>query len=325
MVEKKEETALVEISPPKTLNELFTSDYIRMAIQKAAPKHLSAERFLRIANTSMNQNPKLMKCTVSSVWDCIFQLSSLGLEPDGRNAHLIPYKDKCTLVIDYKGIVDVVRRSGEVSIIHADIVCENDIFEFDRGIVSKHIINLREPRGDMYAAYSQVIFKDRAESYEVMSLDEIHKIRNSSPAYSWAEKGEKSKGGGKKDSTWHKYPGEMSKKTVFRRHSKWLPFSSEIRRVIEADDQHLFPDIASRTISGDDIVSMPDGTRMKIKPPVQDAETEPTIEDMKVDLQTMDSEKYYALCEQCSIDPSDKKLIAEEETIKTLYAKMQEG
>jgi len=32
---------------------------------------------------------------------------------------------------------------------------------------------------------------------------------------------------------------EMAKKTVFRRHSKWLPLSPELREKIEKDDEPL--------------------------------------------------------------------------------------
>jgi len=31
--------------------------------------------------------------------------SALGLEPDGRRAHLIPYGRDVQLIVDYKGIV----------------------------------------------------------------------------------------------------------------------------------------------------------------------------------------------------------------------------
>lgn len=260
-LEKAKEGELV--AAPKTFEELFTSEYIRDAIQKAAPRHLSAERFLRIANTAMTRVPKLKQCTVSSFWNCLIQLSAVGLEPDGRNAHLIPYKDVCTLIIDYKGIVTCVRRSGEVSDIHADVVCENDVFEFNMGKVTKHIRDLRKPRGEMYAAYSYVKFKDGTESYEVMSKEEIDKIRNRSPAG--------------KSGPWVTDYNEMAKKTCFRRQSKWLPFSSEIIRVIEADDASLFPNIAKDSITGDDIKDMPDGSRKKIQPPdpIKDAKTEP--------------------------------------------------
>lgn len=259
---EKAEEGEVQTVAPKTFEELFTSEYIKNAIQKAAPRHLSAERFLRIANTAMTRVPKLRQCTVSSFWNCLIQLSAVGLEPDGRNAHIIPYGKEATLIIDYKGIIQCVRRSGEISDIRADVVCENDKFEYDKGCVTRHTIDFHAPRGDMYAAYSYVKFKDGTESYEVMSKDEIDQIRDRSAA--------------KNSGPWVTDYNEMAKKTCVRRHSKYLPFSPEIIRVIETDDASLFPNIAKDSISGDDIKDMPDGSRLKIKPPpVQEAETEP--------------------------------------------------
>ncbi len=257
-VEKGE---LVEVKPPKTLNEIFTSDYVVAAIQNAAPKHLKAERFLRIANTAMTRTPQLKDCTLASVWDCLMELSSLGLEPDGRRAHLIPYGTKCTLLVDYKGIVECVRRSGEVSDIHAEIVCENDEFEYDKGKVTIHRINFRKPRGEMFAVYDYVKFKDGTESYDVMGKEDVDKIR------------ERSKAG--TSGPWVTDYNEMAKKTVFRRHSKWLPFSPEVHNVIEADDRFLFPDIARDSITEGDIRGMSNGARMSIKAPEPiDAETD---------------------------------------------------
>jgi recombination protein RecT len=269
---------LTAANPPKTIEELFTSKHIVAAIQKAAPKHLDAERFLRIANTAMSRTPKLKNCTIMSIWNCMVQLSGMGLEPDGRRAHLIPYGQECTLIVDYKGLVDCVRRSGEVSDVHADIVCDNDEFEESMGKVTKHKINRREPRGDMYAAYSYVKFKDGTESFEIMGKSEIEATRDESAAWkAWLSK--------KKKCPWNNHPGEMWKKTVFRRHSKWLPFSSELRTVIETDDQYQFPRIAQESISGDEIKGMADGSRRKLSaPPIEEAETEdppPPVEEKK--------------------------------------------
>ena len=291
---------IVEANPPKTLDEIFTSEYAMAAIQKAAPKHLSAERFLRIANTAMSRVPKLRQCTVASVWNCLIQLSTVGLEPDGRNAHLIPYGKECTLIIDYKGIVTCVRRSGEVSDIHADVVCENDQFEFDMGKVTKHIRDLKKPRGAMYAAYSKVVFKDGEVSYDVMDKPEIDAIRKRSAAG--------------KSGPWVTDYNEMAKKTVFRRHSKWLPFSPEVQRVIEADDSSLFPDIAKDSITGDDIKGMPDGSRKKIQPPPPVEEPEPPTD--KISQEQV--KRLYTIAIDVGWDkPEVKKLLKEKYNVES--------
>ena len=148
--------------------------------------------------------------------------SSLGLEPDGRKVHLIPYGDKCQLIVDYKGLVDLARRSGEIADIHADVVCERDAFEYSFGTDSRLV---HKPplsnRGKPIAAYSFVRLKDGSSSYEVMNVEEIEAIRERSKA--------------KDSGPWVTDWNEMAKKTVFRRHSKWLPVSAEFQEATERD------------------------------------------------------------------------------------------
>lgn len=230
----------------KSIRSILSSEAMKKQFALALPTHLSVNRFVRIALTALTKTPRLMECTQESLFACLLDLSQLGLEPDGRMAHLIPYRNKkkgiteCTLIIDYKGLVEMARRSNEISDIHADIVCENDEFEFNMGKVTKHIRNLKKERGKMYAAYSKVVFKDGMESYEVMSKSEIDAIRARSKA---SESG-----------PWVTDYNEMAKKTVFRRHSKWLPVSSEKFQMAMEIDRDIAKDIGE---SGKPKVKMP--------------------------------------------------------------------
>ena len=183
-------TQLPATKAPATIDELIRGDQFRAAVEAALPKHLKADRFIRIALTARTRTPKLKDCDPSSFFQCLLTLSQLGLEPDGRRAHLVPFENRkrgvveCQLLVDYKGLVELVMRSGRVSNIHADVVCDNDLFEYDRGEIKKHVIDLRKPRGNVYAAYALVRFKDGTEKCEVMSRDEIEAIRRRSRASS---------------------------------------------------------------------------------------------------------------------------------------------
>jgi recombination protein RecT len=216
-------TELSTSAPKNSIKALLTGDAFKEQVRLALPEHLKPERFVRIALTALNRTPKLQQCTQQSLFQCLLDLSSMGLEPDGRRAHLIPYKDQCTLVVDYKGLVELVLRSGEVSTIHADVVCENDEFEYSMGRITKHIPNLRKPRGEVYAAYAHVVMKDGGVKDEVMSKDEIESIRKRSRSGT--------------NGPWVTDWNEMAKKTVFRRCSKWLPLSADLREKIEKDDE----------------------------------------------------------------------------------------
>jgi len=207
---------------PNSIKELVTSAAGKKQFAMALPKHLSADRFLRVALTAFTRTPKLLQCTKESLTESLMDCSALGLEPDGRRAHLIPYGNKCQLIVDYKGLVELARRSGEISDIHADVVGENDFFEYSFGTNG----NLEHKpaitgRGEIIAAYSFVKLKDGSSSYDVMNLEEIEAIHKRSKAAS--------------SGPWVTDWNEMAKKTVFRRHSKWLPLSASLVSAIEKD------------------------------------------------------------------------------------------
>lgn len=154
---------------------------------------------------------------------CLLDLSAFGLEPDGRRAHLIPYKDQCTLIIDWKGLAELAMRSGIIAKLHADIVCENDVFAYNLGEITRHEIDFRKPRGEMYAAYALAQTKTGEVFVAVLSKDEIDAVRKRSRSGS--------------SGPWVTDYAEMAKKTAFRRLSKWLPLSAEFRDAQELDDE----------------------------------------------------------------------------------------
>lgn len=178
--------------------------------------------------SSLLRVPKLEQCDRGTVFAALLRCSELGIEPDGRRAHLIPFENRkkgiveCQLIIDYKGLVELVLRSGLVSRIHADIVCENDQFSYNMGRVEHHKIDFRNPRGAAYAVYAFCEFKDGSTAATAMTLDEVNQIRARSRSAS--------------NGPWVTDYNEMAKKTVFRRLSKWLPISPEIQDHMHKDD-----------------------------------------------------------------------------------------
>ena len=231
----------------QTLKQLMLSQNIQAQIATALPKHLTVDRFARVALTAMLKTPKLMQCDTSSFMQCILALAQMGLEPDGRLAHLIPFENRkenrvdCQVIVDYKGYVELVMRSGTVANIHADVVCQNDEFEYDRGEIKKHKIDFRKERGDVYAVYSMVRFKDGTEKCEVMSVEDTNGIRDRSQGYKSAIQY-------KKTHPWITDWNEMAKKTVFKRLSKWLSMSPEIRDAMSVDDGDHVEAIETTTV-----------------------------------------------------------------------------
>lgn len=214
------------------VRQLLSSDVVQTQIAKALPAICKPERFMRIAVTAITKNPALADCTQATLMSCLLDLAQLGIEADGRRAHLIPFNNRkkniveCTLIIDYKGLVELVKRGGDVVTIHADKVCKNDNFVVDMGEIKKHQIDYSKPRGDAYAYYAYAKMKDGSLQTEVMTKAEVEKIRDASR--------------GKTQAPWTQHFDEMGKKTAFRRLSKWLPMLPEVAQKVDEVERMEF-------------------------------------------------------------------------------------
>lgn len=200
------------------------------ALKSVLPAHISPERMARVALNTVRHNPKLCQCAPETLLAAIMEASTLGLEIDSRGqAYLVPFWNGKTqtndvqLIVGYKGMIALAYRSGKIQSIQANVIGENDKFDYALGLHPRleHIPNMRE-RGPIIGAYAIAIFKDGATQFDVMSIEEINKIRNAS----------KSKDSG----PWAMWFEAMSKKSVVKRLCKYLPLSPEIQRAVALDD-----------------------------------------------------------------------------------------
>lgn len=217
----------------KTINDLF--EQMKPAIAQAIPKHLTPDRLLRIATTSIRTNPKLKVCTPESLLGAVMQCAQLGLEPSILgHAYLIPYRnknketgqfvDECQFQIGYKGLIELARRTGQISSIMAQAVHEKDEFEYEYGINEKlRHVPADGDRGPVVKYYSYAKFKDGGYSFMVMSRQDIMIHR---------DKFSKAKNYG----PWADHFDEMAKKTVLKALMKYMPISVEFQRAVDQDE-----------------------------------------------------------------------------------------
>ena len=223
---------------PKTIKDHLQGEAFKLEVARALPKHLSADRFMRVAVTALTKTPKLAECDQASFFGSLLTLSQFGLEPDGRRAHLIPFENRkrgvveCQLIIDWKGYVELAMRSGVVANLHADVVRVGDLLEYSAGRLIAHVPHfLRRDAdkpaeaGEVFAVYALANFRDGSSKCEVLSIDEVEGIRKRSRA---SDSG-----------PWVTDFNEMAKKTAFRRLSKWLPLSPEVMDLMDRDDDRL--------------------------------------------------------------------------------------
>lgn len=192
----------------------------------ALPKHMDSERFVRVAITTIRQNPKLAQCSQASLLGALMTSSQLGLEPGVLGqCYLIPYGTECQFQISYKGMIELLRRSGQLKDIYAYSVYSNDEFEMIYGLERdlKHKPKIGD-RGEFTGCYCVAILQDGARAFEFMTKDEIEKH------------------GKKFSKTFNNGPWKtdfeaMAHKTVVKKMLKWLPVSVEILESIRKDEK----------------------------------------------------------------------------------------
>lgn len=209
----------------------------KAAVAAVLPKHVSPDRMLRIALGALRTTPKLMNCSVESLMGAVVHCSQLGLEPNTPlgHAYLIPFENRkrgvteVQIVLGYKGLVDLARRSGQIVSISAHEVCENDEFEFVYGLDEK--LNHKpamKSRGDVVAFYAVAKLVGGGHAFEVMSAEQVNAIRDASQNYKFARD--------KGSTVWGAHYVEMGRKTVLRRLVKYLPVSVELAQAARLDE-----------------------------------------------------------------------------------------
>lgn len=220
---QNKDTTVVE-KKPKTIFDIIQAGAKQFAT--ALPKHINSDRFVRIAITTIRQNPKLAQCSQESLLGALMVSAQLGLEPGTLGqCYLIPYGRECQFQIGYKGMIELLRRSGQLKDIYAYSVYENDDFEItyglDRNLIHKP--NLAN-KGNFLGCYCVAILKDDTRAFEYMTKEEIE---------AHAKKFSKTFGNG----PWKTDFEAMAHKTVVKKMLKWLPLSVEFLENIEKDDK----------------------------------------------------------------------------------------
>lgn len=248
----------VPLRQVQSVKDLLISKQAGQQLAAVAARHMNPERMMRVVANAIRTTPKLQQCEPISFLGALMQCASLGLEPNTilGHAYLIPFdktlnRNKATertitevqLVIGYKGLIDLARRSGHITSIHAGIHYSDDattggLWEYEEGTEAK----LRHRNGDMAGqkkhAYAIAKFKDGGHAYVVMPWSHVMKIRDASQGYKRAVENAK-KWKKPVDTPWVTHEDAMAKKTAIRALAKYLPLSVEFSDAMAVDEQSL--------------------------------------------------------------------------------------
>ena len=227
-------------------------------IEKALPSVITPERFTRMVLSAISANPKLGSCTPTSFLGAMMSAAQLGLEPNTPlgQAYILPFFNNGTLEaqfqLGYKGLIDLAYRSGEVEVVQAQVVYENDEFECEYGLDPKLAHRpAASNRGKAVKVYAMFKTKTGGFGFEVMSMDDI---RVHAEKYSKAYKSS--------FSPWKTSFEEMAKKTVLKRVLKYAPLKSDfVKAVVQdetikngvSDDMY---EVADNTVYGAEVIEV---------------------------------------------------------------------
>lgn len=189
----------------------------RSYLSTLVPEGVSKDRIMRVLETEVVNNPKLLECDPGSLKVAVTLAARSGLEVGGGSmaqAFLIPRGSKAAFEPSYKGQIALAMRSGTVAGVTVSAVCQNDkLWEEDER--TRHIADLLAPnRGPVvgYVAFVKLVTGFIKSEY--MTIGQINDIRD---RFGYSKKG----------SPWDTSYPEQAKKTVLKRALKQVPFSTE--------------------------------------------------------------------------------------------------
>lgn len=209
------------------------------------PRHMTPDRMLKIALSALRTTPKLMECTIESLFGAVVHCAQLGLEPNTPQGHiyLIPFGNsrkgttEVQVIVGYKGLIDLARRSGQIVSISARVRYANDPFKLAFGTDDyiQHGPAEDGDRGQVVGVYAVAKLKDGGVQFEYLTLAEVCRIRDNSEGYKAAVSVAKRYSKPARH-PWIDHFEEMARKTAIRRLCKYLPMSIELANAVALED-----------------------------------------------------------------------------------------
>lgn len=206
-------------------------DTLNFAAEK---QHLEA--IIRNDSSQGRQLQRVAKENPASYGDMLLQAAAAGISinPALGYAYVIPYGDRATLFISYKGLIHVVSRSTVLrGAPQAVLVRQKDpAFKVWTDETGRHFEHVEfrgdeKARGQITHAYCIAHFRDGGSHIEIMDSFELAQCEA-------AASSRNSKGGAVWRGPWK---GEMCKKSVLRRAWKWWPKDGALEAAIQTMDQ----------------------------------------------------------------------------------------
>lgn len=292
----KQNQAVVMADTPKpskqNVKALLTSDQVRQKFTELMGKRSSA--FITSVLQAVASNDLLQKCDPMSIFHAATVAATLDLPINNSlgMAYIIPFKDKASFQIGYKGFIQLALRSGQFNRISTTEIYEGQIKESNP--LTGFVFDFNTKTSDKvigYAAYFRLINGFEASHY--MTVDQVlaHAKRFSQTF---------KKGYG----LWVDDRDSMAKKTVLKLLlSKYAPLSIEMQKAVIADQGVINDEDATDVTYVDNTAEPVDKALERAELLLNDAKSidelnrfyESFDDEIKAQLSDLMQERYYEL------------------------------
>jgi recombination protein RecT len=173
------------------------SNYEKQILPDLLQKHgITPSQFTQVVLSEIKKNDKLLQAFIenpSSMFASILAGAEVGLIPSDMlgEFYLIPrnmkqsdgkYKQTITPLIGYKGLMNILLRSGDITRIHTEVVYEGDeftpIYGLEPNIVHKPNFEVQRTADKIRYAYAVAKSKSGEYQFAVMTRSEIEAVKN---------------------------------------------------------------------------------------------------------------------------------------------------
>lgn len=204
----------------------------------------SRKRFMQAA-VGICSNPSVARCTPESVWKAIYQCARLNLVPDPvlHHAAIVPFRNsragchEATLVIEYRGLIELMKRANPLLSVKAGTVYAEDDYELVEGTENRLTITKRWWEKGLDDSGPPLFF------YAVAHEPGAEVVPVIVPAAEAKKIGSSSKAGMRKGTPWHDHFERMGEKTAIRRLERFVrmdpdkPETAQFREALEVDER----------------------------------------------------------------------------------------
>lgn len=211
----------------------------------ALPKDFNKTRFFQNAIALLQNNEALRKCNQNQLMAGMMRAAYLGLDFAASEAYLAPFGNQVTFIPGYKGLRKFAMKYSvrPIKELKADVIRKDDFIDFgikdNKSYIEFHpkALSTAEVVGALAVAY----YEDGTVSYEVMNMDDLNKVRNSSKCG--------------RSGPWATWTNEMYKKSAIARLAKSITTDFESTEMQSAWNEALTDEFNTTPTSSGEVVN----------------------------------------------------------------------